>query len=380
MYVRTHVEQNKPRYSINMNIQMRATLSRCSNSGRLSIPMPGLGLKALTVLLAVLVLAAPLAGQELNDGRRQVVFIRYNLKSTTEPQAVQSTIVTEFKKTMARRGYVEGNNVEYIDIVTSSSDRTAVEEVLNATERYMHSADMFVTSSWTSLYVRSKLSQVNVPQLFAPALEATALNMLPSVTRESGTNLSGVYLTYPPEKILRLVRLILPGIKNYAYVFDSRIPADLIFKAAYGKLKDEERHGITIHFLDLTAGADRVLTQMNENGVEAYGGIVGAFVNSEKLSRSNLPVITSLMIDRDQASIAEYIQKSNIVAGLFNPFSYCGEQAADMAADIFDGINTIEHTVPRPARQVSFINMQSAARFKVQIPFTALEAVDLVIN
>lgn len=69
-----------------------------------------------------------------------------------------------------------------------------------------------------------------------------------------------------------------------------------------------------------------------------------------------------------------------MVAGLFNPFRYCGEQAAEMTADIFSGKRSIEETIPRPARQTAFINLETARRLNLQVPFAALESVDIVIK
>ncbi len=309
------------------------------------------------------------------DNLKTVVFIRYNLKD--EPS---SAIVNEFKKTMRKRGYTEGVNVEYIDIVTQSEKRDSAIEVLEATEKYKDSTDIFITSSWVSLYTRSRLSQSSVPQIFAPVLKSEALNMLTSVTKEPGTNLSGVYLMYPPEKILRLTRLILPHIKNYAYVYDPQIPADLIFKAAYNKLNASQRHGMSIHFINLSSDPKKVLGELKKYKVEAFGGIVGVFKNRKFLSQSGLPVITSLLLDLNEDTVADYVKDSNIIAGLYNSFGYCGEQAAEMTADIFQGKNTIEKTIPRPARQTAFANMAAADRLNIHIPFQALEGVDIVIK
>lgn len=311
-----------------------------------------------------------------SDRPKQVVFVRYNLKDKPN-----SAIVREFKKTMAERGYVEGTNINYIDFVTHSPERESAEEILNLTDKYMMgSADMFITSSWTSLYVRSRLAKSKVPQLFSPALKETALNMLPSVNTEPGTNLSGVYLMYPPEKILRLTRHIFPRITKYAYVYDSRIPADIIFKAAYGQLNEHERYGITVYFLDLAAGIDTVVQKMNTMGVEAFGGAVGVIQSLDDLSQSKLPIITSILFDRDQESLAASIKKTNILAGLYNPFDDCAKQVAHMTADIFDGKTTIEKTVPRPAKQLAVINLAAAKRLKIPVPFSVLEAVDIVLQ
>lgn len=307
---------------------------------------------------------------------KQVVFVRYNLKD--EPN---STIVRVFKKTMEERGYAEGKDIHYIDFVTRNSERESAEEILHIADKYMMGgADMFITSGWTSLYVRSRLAKSQVPQLFTPALKASALNMLPSVETEPNTNLSGVYLTYPPEKVLRLTRQILSGITKYAYVYDSRIPADIIFKAAYGQLNEHERHGMTVYFLDLAAGTDTVLQKMNKMGVEAFGGAVGVLKNLADLSQSKLPIITSLLFDRDEESLADSIRESNIIAALFNPFDDCARKTAHMTADIFDAKTTIEKTIPQPAKQLAVINLIAANRLDIPIPFSALEAVDIVLK
>ena len=310
-----------------------------------------------------------------DDDPKQVVFIRYNLKDKPS-----SSVVKAFKNTMSKRGYTEGENINYIDFITHSPERESAEEVLDITEKYMQTADMFITTGMTSLYVRSKLAKSQVPQLFAPALKSTALNMLPSVETEPGTNLSGVYLMFPPEKILRLTRHIFPKLRKYAYVYDSRLPADIIFKAAYGQLNEHERYGITVYYLDIAAGTDTVLQKMSKMGIEAFGGIVGVLQNLPELSQSKLPMITSLLFDRPRKALEKSIEDSNIIAGLFNPFEYCGEKTAEMAADIFEAKTTIEETIPQPAQQLVFVNLKAAKRLKINVPFSALEAVDIVIK
>ena len=116
------------------------------------------------ILLSLLLLFPSFAVGD--DDLKQVVFIHYNLKDKPN-----SAIFKAFKKTMAKRGYTEGDNIEYIDFITNSPERESAEEILNITEKYMSTADMFITTSWTSLYVRSRLAKNKVPQLFSPALK-----------------------------------------------------------------------------------------------------------------------------------------------------------------------------------------------------------------
>ncbi|MHB8790098.1 MAG: ABC transporter substrate-binding protein [Desulfobulbaceae bacterium] len=308
------------------------------------------------------------------DGCKKVIFIRSNYKP--DPG---SAMVEQFKATLRERGYEEGRNIVYVDILAKPG-REAVEMMMKATSRQRTSADLYVTAGWISLPVRVKLSASGTPQLFAPVLMEEAMSMLPSVTEPPGTNLSGVYLSYPPEKILRLARLILPQIQNYAYVFDSQISTDLVLKEAFEELRETERHGMTVHYLDIADGAEQVMRQMQDLRIEAFGGIIGAYKNREALAGSGVPMVTALLMDIDEDEVADRIRDSNILAGLFGPLGDCGELAGEMAADLFHGNTTIDATIPRPARQVAFVNMATADRLSLTIPFTVLEAVDIVVK
>jgi len=323
------------------------------------------------ILLSVLVFCSSLQAAEM----KKVVFIRYRIAPT-----YFATVIKGVKERMLKRGYVEGENITYVDVLTSTADRSSVPEVLAAVAEHKDSADMFITCGWVSMYAREKLKESATPQLFVPVLRSVALKMLPSVTEAPKTNLSGIYLMYPPEKILRLARLLLPEMNHYAYVFDSRIPADIIFKAAYEGLALADRHGVDILYIDLAQGLDTVLQELKNKHVEAYGGIVGVFKQREGLAVSGLPVITSLALDIGREEIGDYVRTSNVVAGLFNSFGYCGRQAAEMTADIFDGKQTIEETIPHPSRQTAFVNLAAAGRLQLSVPFAALEAVDIVVR
>ncbi|MFH7319081.1 ABC transporter substrate-binding protein [Desulfurivibrio sp. D14AmB] len=305
----------------------------------------------------------------------RVVFIRYPI----EPGHFAS-VVNRFKAGMTARGYREGYEIEYLDILTRSSDLSAVPDVVAAVNRYLDSADLFVTCGWVSLHAREILRDTGVPQLFVPVLHSVALEMLPSVTAPPETNLSGLYLMYHPEKILRLTRLLLPASRNYAYIYDSRIPADLVYKKAYQQISPAEHHGLNLVYLDLAAGVEPVIAALREQEIDAFGGIVGVFQHRLELAVSGIPVITSYTLDIDRETLGRYMAEDNIVAGLFNPFEYGGAQAAEMAADIFDGITSIGEIQPRRSMQLAFINLKNAERLQLAIPFAALEAVDFVLR
>lgn len=315
-------------------------------------------------------------GQALaEDNPKHIVFVRFNLKEEKNSAAMEG-----FKKMMNQNGYIEGKNITYTDFVTHKPEHKAANDVLKFTAVNKANADMFVTAGWTSVYVRSKLAKSKIPQLFAPALHTTALSMLSSLNTKPETNLTGVYLEFPPEKVLQLARRIFPKMTKYAFVYDSRIPADITFKAAYGQLNENERHGVTIYYLDLASGTDTVLQKISKMGVDAYGGSVGVMKNIETLSKIDIPIITTLLIDRQNNSFIELIKDTTILAGLYTPFESCGEQAANMAMEILDGKTPIEKITPQPAEQLTVVNLAAAKKLNQTIPFLVMEAADLVIK
>jgi putative ABC transport system substrate-binding protein len=326
---------------------------------------------ALLFLVSLLIFCLPAAALAR---ARQVVFIRYRI-----PPGYFANVVAEFKAGMSQRGFTEGKDIEYIDILTRSADNDSIPDVLAAVRQYKDSADMFITCGWVSMPARELLKETGVPQLFVPVLKSVALEMLPSVKNPPGTNLSGIYLMYPPEKILRLARLILPRARKYAYVYDSLIPADRLFKKEYEELAPADRHDFSLAFLDLAAGEEKVIAELRAQGIDVYGGIVGFFHHRQALAASGIPLITSFTLDIDQQSIREHVGDDTI-AGLFNPFGFCGAEAAAMTADIFEGRRTIADSTPRPAKQLAFINLKAARQRNLPISFDALEAVDIIVK
>lgn len=311
---------------------------------------------------------------EIQAAPRRVVFIRYRITP-----GHFASVVEDFKKGMTLRGYKEGPDIEYVDVLTRSDGEDSIPDVIAAVEKYKGSADMFITCGWVSMYARGLLKETKVPQLFVPVLNSVALEMLPSLTAPPKTNLSGIYLMYPPEKILRLAKFIIPNIKKYAYVYDSRIPADAVYKKAYESLASGQKLGLTLSYIDLAQGVDKAVTSLKKLKIDAFGGIIGSFKYRDALARANIPVITSFTLDINQESIKDYADDVT-VAGLFNPFDYCGAQGAEMTADIFEGKKTIGDTIPRPARQIAFINLKAAKHLNLPISFETLESVDIIVK
>lgn len=318
---------------------------------------------------------APSRAEAASPPPKTVVFIRYPIEPNHFAKVLES-----YRQTMAQQGYRADRELRYIDVLTSTADQQSSPEVVAAVERYRDQADLFITSGWVSLVAREILQHTDIPQLFVPVLDNVAHQMLPSLQEPPATNLSGLYLMYPPEKILRLARLLMPELTDYAFIYDSRIPADKSFYRAYRQLPPPSRYGLNLHYLDLAHGTEPVLAALKQGEIGAYGGIVGYLPHRHLLAASKLPVITAFTPDIEATDIAAFTATDNTVAGLFNPFSYTGRQAAKISADLFDGKADISATIPRPAMQLAFIDFRNAENLGINVPFAALEAVDMVVR
>lgn len=334
----------------------------------------GHGLFLFYIRLLLISLVLGLAQNAMAHVVNQVVIIRYPIQFNQFRDTV-----TEFKAAMAQNGFVEGVNVEYIDILTRTADESSIPEVQEAVERHKKTASMFVTCGWVSLYAREILKNTTIPQLFLPVLDSVALKLIPSLTNPPQTNITGIYLKYPAEKVTRLTVNLLHGIKHFAYIYDSRIPADAVYKSSFERMP-KNCCGLTIHYLDLSKGIDNVLTELKTQQIQAMCFIVGGFQHLKKLETAGIPIVSAFTLDMDEESVKIFLKDDDtILTGLFNPFSICGRQAGEMAAAILNGAD-IKQIIPRPAKQKAFVNLNAARRFGLQIPLDVLETVDYVIK
>jgi ABC-type uncharacterized transport system substrate-binding protein len=290
---------------------------------------------------------------------KKVAFLRYKL-----PPMNFSDVIDGYKKVMEKNGFVEGKNIEYIDLLTSTGDKQSVPEVNSFTEKQKGNVDMFISCGWVSMYARKILKGSETPQIFIPVLKKVAFKLVPSLKKGSGSNISGIYLMYPPEKILRLLKLTLPKAKKYGVCWNSKVPADVIFKESFDDLKDNM--GIQIVYFDLAEGVDKVMEQIKQSGVNAFGGCVSfRKPQYDALFHMDVPIIGA-KLDHENP---EAIKKTNDIVGFWNSFEAGGEQAADMTLAIWNGKTTIQDTVPQPIKkQVIYINKVGADRMGIKMP------------
>ncbi len=302
---------------------------------------------------------------------KKVAFLRYPL-----PPMDFNDVVIGFKKVMEDNGYVEGKNIEYIDRITKTDDLVSVTEVNDFTAAWKDKVDMFVSCGWVSMYSRKILKDSKTPQLFVPVLKRVAYQLIPSLEEGSGSNISGVYLSYPAEKLLKLLKLALPDAKKYGLCWHSRVPADMIFKQSFDEL--QSTMGVKILYFDLNDGVDAVMEQLSASKVDAFGGCVSfRKPRYSKLFHMNIPVVSAKLDHEDTVQMIG----SNELVGFWNVFTSGGEQAAEMTLDIWNGRITIEKCLPRRIRtQVIYVNSAAARRLGIRIPAALMRIANVIYN
>lgn len=311
----------------------------------------------------------PAAG--LAENVKKVAFLRYPL-----PPMDFKDVVLGYKNVMRENGYIEGKNIEYIDMETKTDDLVSVPQVQQFITAHKDRVDLFVTCGWVSMYARKILQKCHTPQLFVPVIKKVATLMVPDLEEGSGSNISGIYLTYPPEKVLKLLQLTLPAAKKYGVCWNSQVPADVIFKQSFEEVKNTM--GIKLFYFDLQDGVDAVMQRLKDSGVDAFGGCV-SFRNPRfsKLFHMDIPVVSAKLDHED----AVRMLGSNELVGFWNAFSSGGEQAAEMTLDIWQGRTTIEKIVPRRIRiQVIYVNSGAARRLDIRIPPAVMRIANVIYN
>jgi len=309
-----------------------------------------------------------------DTGKKKVVIIRYRL-----PPDDYSDVVKHFKKEMTSKGYEEGKNIEYVDFLTSTGDQTSTPEVEACVEQHKDSADGFVTCGWVGAVVRNKLKNTKIPQVFTFVFQPVGEIMAGGkLDKPSGSNVTGVYLMYPPDKIIRLVKMILPAAKKYGVVGDSRVPADRFFKKWYEETTTEQRQGVEFIYFDLADGVEKVASAIKQSGVETFGG--GVAIRRPEfatLFKLGIPVIGPKL----DLMEPEKIKATDDLVGHYNPFDMCGIQAARIMSDVLGGKKKIEEIVPQPVeKQIVYVNLDAAKRLGIKIPLDLLKSANIVIK
>lgn len=321
--------------------------------------------------IVCLILVAPFLGfrspanADESGGKKRVAIVRYRF-----PPDDFASFMVSFKEEMTAGGYVEGKNIEYIDLLTSTGDQSSAHEVEAFAEKEKAVVDAFLTCGWVSMNVRKVIKDTNIPQVASPLLRPVAVNLVGGpLDKPSNSNVAVVYLMYPPEKIVRLLKMVMPSAKKYGVVYHSQVPADQYFRKSHEEVPMEGRAGLELIYFDLNEGVEKVMDQIRQSGVDAFGGAV-AIRRAEfsPLFKMGIPVV-GLKGDMMEP---EKIKATDELIGHYDPFDACGGQAAKILREVFGG-KKIGELLPQPAeKQLIYVNLDAAKRLGISIPTKVL--------
>ena len=304
---------------------------------------------------------------------KKIAIVRYKI-----PPHDFIECVNGFKSEMNNLGFIEGKNVEYLDFLTSTSDMKSTPEVQKFVNENKDKVDLFVTLGWVGLPTREIIKGTKIPQIynlvfrpFGEKITGTTLD------KASGSNITGVYLTYPPEKIVKLLKLVKPNAKKYGIVINSQIPADGFFKKWYEEATSTDKNGVEFVYYDLAIGLDKVIEAIKKDSLDAFGGGVGLRQASSKpLFSLGIPLVTAKLDWFEQ----DKVKGTDELIAHYNPFDAAGIQIAKIAKEILSGKNPGEMIPQAVEKQLVFINLDAATRLKINIPTAVLKQAAVVIK
>jgi len=306
-------------------------------------------------------------------GMKKIVIIRYKLP----PDDFQDT-VKNFKIEMTNNGFIEGKNVQYVDLLTSTGDQSSTPEVEAWVDQHKDSADAFVTCGWVGMVVRNKIKGSRIPQVCTFVFQPVAVKLMGGpLDKPSGSNVTTIYLTYPPDKILQLLKAAKPSATKYGVVWHSKVPADQFFKKWYEELAPDQRQGVEFVYFDLAEGLQKVQAEIKSAGLDAFGGGLGIRrPEFAPLLKMGIPVIGPKI---DYLNI-DTVRATDELMGYYNPFNMCGIQAATILTDVLHGKNIGEIAPQGVEKQVVYVNLNAAKRFGITVPLKLLEGGTIIIN
>jgi len=322
----------------------------------------------LTIVLALSVIAAPLAAEAQQTGKVHRIGF---LGNTTA--ALEANLVGPFREGLRELGYVEGRNVliEYRWVEGRYERLPALIGELIAQK-----VDVIVTAG-TPATLAVKKATTSVPLVMVAVGDPVGTGIVPSLSRPGG-NITGL-TSISPEldgKRLELLREVIPNVSHVAVLWNAASPLQVVAEKQ-------------------TQAAARVLRlKVLSLGVRTEDEIEHALAAIVKERPGALLVLADRLFLQHRARIMDFAAQHRLpgvhayrelveVGGLmsFGP-SYAGmhRRAAYFVDRILKGAKPADLPVERPAKFELVINLKAAKALGLTIPPSVLVRADEVIQ
>ena len=322
----------------------------------------------LTIVLALSVIAAPLAAEAQQTGKVHRIGF---LGNTTA--ALEANLVGPFREGLRDLGYVEGRNVliEYRWVEGRYERLPALIGELIAQK-----VDVIVTAG-TPATLAVKKATTSVPLVMVAVGDPVGTGIVPSLSRPGG-NITGL-TSISPEldgKRLELLREVIPNVSHVAVLWNAASPLQVVAE----KQTQAAARVLRLKVLSLGVGTEDEIEHALAAIVKERPGAL--LVLADRLFLQHRARIMDFAAQHRLPGVHAYRELVE-VGGLmsFGP-SYAGmhRRAAYFVDRILKGAKPADLPVERPAKFELVINLKAAKALGLTIPPSVLVRADEVIQ
>ncbi len=301
-------------------------------------------------------------GDETDRGRGYVV----GIVGLTD---VDASTLAGFKQGMAERGYVEGQNISYLNpgaaVTIDKLDAIAQSHVANNVDL------IFVSSTPATLAVKRATQNARIPVVFAPVNDPVDTGIVASLKRPGG-NITGIKLPHGDGLRLQMLQQLVPGVR---YIYLPYNPED---ESAQISLREVQQAAMKL-------GVELVLKQVKNQAeiTQALRSIpdeVNAiFLPRDSSVESRIDDIVAESVRRNLPVAAP--SQLQVEAGALLSYGFVhyeiGRQAARLADQIFSGVVPGDIAV-EVAENYLVISLKAANMIGIDIPNHILRQADRI--
>ncbi len=320
---------------------------------------------ALGIVVIIVTLTLTACGSASNEDKRHFTIGLV----TNNPNGLKN--IQGFRDAMAKLGYIEGENVNYI-----FEGSPILGDELDAFLKRLVEAEVdliFTAGTPTGVAAHRITAGTNIPVVFGVIADPIAAGVMEDLTRPGGS-MTGVKLSQNQARRLELLLEIAPDIKR---VFMPYNPEDAAPTSAIAQVK-EFAPLIGIEIVEGKARNDSEVTELLNNIPEDIDAI---FMLPDSTVNARLADLVAVAIERKLPVSGPSM--AQVEGGVLTAFGIihhkAGAHAAHIAVQVLKGANPGDLPV-ETAEFYLGINLQTADAIGLEIPYELLQRAEIIIH
>lgn len=279
------------------------------------------------------------------------------------------TVVDGFKTGMVENGYIEGENVTYIDDGVLGGDSAVWEAALQ--EMIDQEVDLILTMG-TPMSIKAQEMTSEIPIVFAPITDPLSAGLVNSI-REPGGNLTGIRVGGQDIPRLAWIKEVAPEIQTVYIAYNPNDPAPTSILPELRETAVE----LSIELIEVETPDEDAMAEAASNIPDNADAI---YVMPDGMAIANIPTFRDSALTRQipLASIPLFGADMGVLLTYgFDPFDV-GQATARMADTILQGTDPTELPVETSDFFLT-INLETASAIGLEVPDAVLrEAADII--